>query len=120
MASFKKYKTIFLVIIAVVVTGVAYNMFFKKENNRNLLVSDTGLIGSDSQASLVGDDLLTLLLDIRSVKLDDDIFSRESFKSLEDFSQSITPEPVGRKNPFAPVGFVASPSVADVVDGSAE
>jgi len=120
MGFLKKYKTTFLIIAIVVIGGIAYNILFKEENNKNLLTSDLDLSGSDSVVSMVENDLLTLLLDIRSVKLDDSIFSEETFKSLEDFGQDIAPEPAGRENPFAPIGFIASPNGAEIIDGGIE
>lgn len=101
MIFFKKYKTIFIIIAIVIVGGIAYNILFKGESGLDLLTSDINLAGSISEEN---NELLTLLLDIRSIKLNDSIFSEESFKSLEDFGQDIVPEPVGRENPFAQVG----------------
>ena len=100
MKLLKKYKTILIVIVVVVVGGMAYNSYFGGEGG-SILTSDL-TSGSESAVSAADTDLLTLLLDIRSVKLDDSIFSEETFRSLEDFSQEIVPEPIGRENPFIP------------------
>ena len=51
-----------------------------------------------------GQDVVDTLLTLRSIKLDGAIFSESAFTSLHDFSTQIVPEPVGRPNPFAPLG----------------
>ena len=49
-------------------------------------------------------DLVATLLALRAVKLDASLFTDPAFVSLKDFSTQIVPEPVGRPNPFAPLG----------------
>ena len=51
-------------------------------------------------------DLVTTLLELRSVSLDGNIFNDPAFRALADFGSQIVPEPVGRSNPFAPLGNV--------------
>ena len=50
-------------------------------------------------------DIVTTLLQLRSVSLGGTIFTDSSFQSLQDFGTEIIPEPVGRPNPFAPLFF---------------
>lgn len=57
-----------------------------------------------SDNSLVGADLLTLLLEVKSIELNGDIFNNEVFVSLKDFSKEIQPQSVGRQNPFSAIG----------------
>lgn len=52
--------------------------------------------------------ILEILLALRAVKLDETIFSSNSFISLKDFSTKIIPEPAGRPDPFAPFDSVSS------------
>ncbi|MFQ5661981.1 MAG: hypothetical protein ACE5F2_01885 [Candidatus Paceibacteria bacterium] len=99
MKFFKKYKTLILIVGAVIIAAVAYTIFFGGEDD-SLLVAEP----QDNAASVEESNLLTLLLDLRSVKLNDTLFSDPVFKSLEDFGQELTAEPVGRENPFAPIG----------------
>ena len=103
MEILKKYKTTLLIIAIVAVAFIAYSFIFGGEKDNDLLTSDSL---SDNTSAVVESDLLTLLLDIRSIKLDESVFSNKAFKSLEDFGQDIIPEPVGRENPFAPVDFI--------------
>lgn len=51
-----------------------------------------------------GGDLLALLLQLKSITLADGVFSDDAFQTLEDFTVKLAPEPIGRRNPFAPIG----------------
>lgn len=64
--------------------------------SESLLVSSGGV-------SQVGGDLLVLLLEIKSIELNGDIFSDEAFSNLKDFGVEIAPQPAGRENPFATI-----------------
>jgi hypothetical protein len=55
-------------------------------------------------------DLLLTLNNLHAIKLDPSIFSDPLFQSLTDFGVTIPPQPTGRPNPFAPVGFTSAPS----------
>lgn len=103
MELFKKYKTLILVVAIVIIAGVAYTVLFGGEDDA-LLVAER----SDNVASAEESNLLTFLLDLRAVKLDERIFSDPVFKSLEDFGQELVAEPVGRENPFAPIDITFS------------
>ena len=48
-------------------------------------------------------ELVATLLALRAVTLSGTIFNDPVFMSLQDFGVAITPEPVGRPNPFAPL-----------------
>lgn len=48
--------------------------------------------------------LLSQIFEINSIKLDTNFFQSSVFLSLVDFSQTITAQPVGRLDPFSPVG----------------
>ncbi len=98
---------IFIAIGAVVVLG--YVLFFKKSPEEKVLVSaPTPFTQTQTPApgGAAAKDFLTLLLSVRSIKLDDAIFSNVAFTSL-DPSHSIILVPdgsEGRPNPFAPFG----------------
>lgn len=111
MEIIKKYKIILIIIIIVVISGIAYKALFNTDKTKDLLTSDTRLSNEENIATIVENDLLSLLLDIRSVKLDGSIFTKETFNSLEDFGQEIIPELIGRENPFAPIG--SEPATTD-------
>jgi hypothetical protein len=61
------------------------------------------LLTSDTPANAAGQELVETLLQLRAVKLDGTIFNEPAFMSLQDYSQPIIQEPVGRENPFAPL-----------------
>jgi hypothetical protein len=96
----KKYKNIILIIIIFAIAFIGYTLLFGKDRNEAVLSSE-----STGEMSVVEGDLVSLLIELRSVKLDDSIFSNPAFRSLRDFSQELVPEPVGRRNPFAPLGI---------------
>ncbi len=67
-------------------------------------------IGDDAALS---DKFLSLLLNIRTIKLDQSIFSSPSFTSLKDFTTTISPDNnPGRDNPFAPIGIDGGATIA--------
>jgi len=70
--------------------------------------------GDDKTA--ITQDFLTLLLGVKSIKLDDSIFKDPAFINLHDSSISLTPDGTeGRPNPFAPIGNDTSTSATTPV-----
>lgn len=67
-----------------------------------LVVPDTAPAAEENNQK--GREILALLADLKSVRLDDSIFSDPAFQSLQDTSVELTAEPKGRPNPFAPLG----------------
>lgn len=57
--------------------------------------------GNPIQAESVGQDLVDLLSELQSVKLDQSIFQSPGFTSLTDFSTILPDLPRGKKNPFS-------------------
>ena len=51
-------------------------------------------------------EILSLLSDLRNIDLSDSLFNSEAFESLVDYGVELSPEPIGRDNPFAPLGEV--------------
>lgn len=98
MKIFKKYKNIIIVAVIIVIVAFSYNLFVGNTDN-SLLTSEV----KGAKTSVLETDLLSILIDLRLIKLDNSIFSDKAFQSLRDFGQDIVPESVGRKNPFAPV-----------------
>lgn len=95
---FIKNNLMTLLVVAACIAGVVvYQQYFRSD------VSGDAILVTDSAAA--GNlDLLQSLSDLRAVKLDSAIFNDQKFLSLVDFGRSIAPEPVGRTNPFAPLG----------------
>ncbi len=64
--------------------------------------SSSNLQGSvpNNQIAAESSTFLRRLNDLKSITLDDSVFSNPRFDALVDFSEPISPEPVGRINPF--------------------
>ena len=101
MEQIKKYKNVIIVIILIIVSAYAYRTFFGVDGIDSALLSS---IKSSDVSESTGQDLLKLLSTLHNIQLNDTIFSDPVFRGLEDLSQELVPEPVGRNNPFAPIG----------------
>ena len=68
-------------------------------------VSGTSIDINSETAPLVAKDFLSLLLNVKNIKLDDAILSDPAFVNLKDSSIMLVPDGnEGRPNPFAPFG----------------
>jgi hypothetical protein len=105
MGIIKKNKIIVLVIIVILVGILLYSMLNSGGGSDSLLTSET--VGN-SQADKV---LVDELLQLRSIRLDGAIFADPAFASLRDSGVDIVSEPIGRRNPFAPLGEGGSSGV---------
>ena len=105
----KRLRIIIIVIIGVTLFGFLYFSFFgSKESESQLLVN----IDVDDPAFFVGgSELLPFVLKLRNIDFDTEVLSSASFASLSDLSVSLQPQPLGRVNPFAPIGTDNSPIV---------
>jgi hypothetical protein len=91
-------KTLMLLLGGVAVAGVVWYSFLGGNAEVPLLQTE------DLTAAGVQSEVVTTLLQLRAVSLSGTIFSDPTFSSLQDFGSAIVPEPVGRANPFAPLG----------------
>ncbi|MBP9763187.1 MAG: hypothetical protein KBD10_00375 [Candidatus Pacebacteria bacterium] len=99
---FLKYKKIIIILLVLIVSFILYTIFFKKDpQSEDLLVSSSN---TDVQTKIVGDEIISALNKIETLKLDKGIFTDPVFQSLVDRSVPIPAEPVGKSNPFAPIG----------------
>ena len=98
MNLFARYRTTLVVIALIIAAFLIYSFFFA--GKEEAVLSQSG--GTENAA--VENELIALLLELKALKLDDSIFSSLTFQSLQDFSQALVAEPVGRPNPFAPLG----------------
>jgi hypothetical protein len=79
---------------------------FQKETQAQeepLVIPDAS-VSAAGEENQKGREILTLLADLKSVRLDESIFSDPVFQSLKDTSVELSAEPKGRPNPFAPIG----------------
>jgi len=96
----KKIKILIAVLLAITLVFVV--MSFLKGNKTDQLITPENL---NTSAGNQDREILGLLLDLKSIKLDTNIFSEKSFQALEDFGVNLPDEPTKRPNPFAPIGF---------------
>jgi hypothetical protein len=99
MKLFQKYKNTITIIVIIGAGFFVYTTFFKSENSGGALVAEN----VNPTQTAVEQELLSLLLELRSIQLDISLFGDPEFQSLSDFSQELVPEPVGRPNPFVPL-----------------
>lgn len=90
----------------------AYFMFFGGGTGELLVAS--------SSPSPVSQDLLVTLSNLRTIALDETIFSDPVFMSLSDFGVVIPPEAIGRRNPFAPLGAASTPAAEPTEESETE
>lgn len=102
-----KLKKIILTVLIIGILFIVYALFIKKDPTQENLVSDgVSDIQSSAEAQILGSQIAQALLRIEKIKLDKSIFSSEIYKSLQDRSQPIIEEPIGRPDPFAPLGAI--------------
>lgn len=99
MSLFKRYQNVFIILVVVVAVFAAYSIFFKDDS----AVLSTQEVSTEE--GVVDQELIALLLELRSIELDPALFDDARFESLEDSGQELVSEPVGRPNPFAPLGL---------------
>lgn len=106
-----KIKNIIILVAIGLVLVLVYFFFIKKAPEEPALVSSNadGTIVDNSVAnsnsSALTKEFLTLLLNVKSININDQIFSDPAFSSLIDSSISILNDGnEGRPNPFAPIG----------------
>jgi len=91
--------------VALVFSFMGYSLFMKGEQEV-AVVAVSGNGGSYKKGDLMpeGGEILKMLAELKSIKLDTSFFENKTFKSLVDFSVELTTEKAGRLNPFAPFG----------------
>jgi hypothetical protein len=99
MQNLRKYKMPIIIIIVLLVAFIIYSYIHGSQTNNSILTTTT-----TSSSTVVGQDFVNQLLTLKSIQLNDAIFSNPSFNTLTDFSQPVPTEPQGRPNPFAPIG----------------
>ncbi|HET8575271.1 MAG TPA: hypothetical protein VFM02_03835 [Candidatus Paceibacterota bacterium] len=97
----KKQIGLFILLVAVLaVAYFGYRSFSSGQKGAALISGDA----NQESATVAGQQILSLLDDLKKIHLDDSIFADPSFLSLKDFTVSIQNQPKGRPNPFSPIG----------------
>lgn len=92
-----------------VLAFLVYTFFFTGGGEPLSLETEKPLL---AQSNVKGKDLLKVLLSLKNIKLDEEIFSSGLFINLEDFTIVLPDVGIsGRKNPFAPLGKESSAQV---------
>ena len=91
-------KNKILLIGLIIVAVVGYYMF-KGKGEPPLTTVETGAPGT------IGQELVVELNRLRGLQnVGSEIFKTPSFISLQDFTQTVVAQPLGRSNPLAPIG----------------
>lgn len=105
-------KNIIILVVVAIALILAYVFFLKPAPEEAALTSatgiplDAGIVGTNGAVSpVIESNFLSVLLNVRNIKLDDAIFSDSAFGTLRDSSIELISEGnEGRPNPFAPIG----------------
>jgi len=100
----KKFRIthLFLLFLALFVVGFGVHSFLFAQADPGSLVSlneSNGAVDNSTER-----EILSLLLELKSITLDTGVFESKAFNALKDFGVTLEPEPVRRVNPFAPIG----------------
>jgi hypothetical protein len=117
MAWILQHKLVALGIVVLLVGGVFYGLM-RDSTPEPLLTNEIVATGSPTSDS-ADQQLVESLLTLRAVSLSGTIFQDPAFRSLKDSGTGIVPEPIGRQNPFAPIGHATASTSTPAVGGPA-
>lgn len=109
-----KPKNIIIFVAIAIIFSLIYIFFIKSSSDDATSLVSSGEqpsstltdTGAPDPNSLIAKDFLSLLLNVKTIKLNDSIFSNIAFLSLHDSSIILIPDGTeGRPNPFAPIGI---------------
>lgn len=96
MPKFSKNTVLIIAILIVIVAGYFTFKSGKKEQAASTIIPSKPFVGQE------------LVIELNRLKalqnLNTAIFSDPVFTSLRDYTQPVPPQPLGRANPFAPIG----------------
>ena len=95
-----KSKTTLVIIGGLLVGVIAWYTLAGQEEAPGLLEEksvEAGTVSAEERA------ILDTLFQLRAIELSGTIFSNPAFNALRDFRTEIVAEPIGRRNPFAPL-----------------
>ncbi|MGH7175120.1 MAG: hypothetical protein ACREGR_02040 [Minisyncoccia bacterium] len=96
--SLKNRSTLFTAVLVILVLFGIYWFFFSSPATPTLPLSITGAATAGKSAQF-----LILAGELTAVSFDTSIFSDPRFTTLVDISTTVTPEPQGKSDPFAPI-----------------
>ncbi len=91
-------KTLIVAIVAIIILALVYFYF-----SGGAATPDASSTLQTQSANVVGTRVLSLLNQIKSLRIDTSIFKDQAYQTLVDYAVEIPELPVGRPNPFAPL-----------------
>ncbi len=101
----------------IVLAGTLWWGFSQNAAPEPLLTTVSTSSGSPTKEG-ADQELVATLLTLRAVTLSGTIFQDPAFTNLRDFGTTIVAEPVGRENPFAPLGTRGGSATSSVNSGT--
>jgi Tfp pilus assembly protein PilO len=95
MNSLQKHKQMIIAVVVFLVVIVAYNYLWKGSQDS---------LDQGTSAQNIGNDVVSLNQKLQAVTLDQTLFSSAEYTSLSDWSPVLSQGPIGRIDPFAPIG----------------
>jgi hypothetical protein len=98
-----------IIVLVVIVLGFAGYIFVTKKTKNGTTNPTTGTVVTENpevkeEGSIPVRELADMVAQLQNIKLDTVIFGDKTFRSLIDFTLTVTPELRERPNPFAPIG----------------
>ena len=94
-----QYKNVLMIGVILVAAFAGYSYFFTGKEEQVFTKEAVSEVQDP-----VDQELISLLLQLKGISLDEKFFSNPVFLSLQDFSQTLVPEPIDRNNPFESYG----------------
>lgn len=110
MTFITQHKLLVVLAIVLIVGGVWYGL--SASSAPAPILTTDGASADGSVTSSQDQDIVGTLLTLRAVTLKGTIFQDPAYRTLQDFSTTIVPEPVGKQNPFDPLMSPASTSAS--------
>ncbi len=95
-----KRQTVLIGVLILLIIFAGYFFFMRGANDFTVPEIAFDEFGNPVQATVVGQDLITLLEQLEGVQLDNSLFSSPSFVLLTDYAIELPVIPQGRDNPF--------------------
>ena len=97
-------KATFISLIIIVVVALLLYFYTKGEPTDSGSSLSTESSAESASAQEASNRVIILLNKINSLNIDAKLFESAEYKSLVDYTIAIPDQPVGRPNPFAPIG----------------
>ena len=88
-----------ILLIGLVVVAIVGYFMLRGGSDPALTTSESGLSGTIGQELVIE---LNRLKSLQNIRLD--VLKDPAFVSLQDYTQYVVPQPLGRANPLAPIG----------------